>query len=171
MKKILTLIVLLALCTVVSAFPQTGVAADIFSAQDLIIKKGSLQINADLRLKVSSDFEVRLPLTFTTNHNTWMADGALALVYYPLPVKLYFGITAVQFGYYDASLLAMNEVFAGWTFDFRNSGFFLEPELCIRDPSATYTDEYSVLRGIFPSYGSFRIRLKAGWKFFKEENI
>lgn len=164
MKKLFLILFLLCSSFNLFAFPDVGIAADLLFAQDFL-NKNSKQFNADIRMNLPGDFEARIPVTFTFSDKEKILDFGVSINYYPFEKFLYFGISAIQFAYFDKSVLAMNEVYIGCTFNLFKTSFFLEPELCIRDPSATYTDEYSMLRGKFPSYQSFRIRLKTGYKF------
>lgn len=164
MKKILLCLFLLFSTLNLFAFPEIGFAADLLFVQDFP-NKVSKQFNADVRVNLPGDFEARLPVTFTFSDKAKILDLGVSINCYPFEKYLYFGISAIQFAYFDKSILAMNEVYIGCTFNLFKTGFFVEPELCIRDPSATYADEYSMLRGVFPSYQSFRIRLKTGYKF------
>lgn len=164
--KIIILLMLFSIFSL-SAFPTIGLSFDTLCIQDLR-QKQSYQFNADLRLKTSQDFQVRLPVTFTMAKSSYMAEGSLSLAYYPFNNGFYVLIPAIDFAYYDKSFIALNEIAAGYTFSF-NKKIIVEPEICIRDPSGTYSDEYATLRGHFKSYSSFRFRLKLVWNFYEGE--
>ena len=164
MKKRL-FVFLAALITVMplAARPPMAASIDLGVAQDLL-KKTCYQINADYRIRISDDFEARVPVTFSLAEKKWIIDAGISINYYPFDNGLYFGINAVEFGYTDSAFMALNEISAGWTFNFKTK-LIIEPEIVIRDPSGTYSDEYSALKGTFSSYSTFRVRLKAGYKF------
>ena len=163
--------ILLPVLIPASAFPETAVCADIGFIQDLLFfRNGSRQLNAEIRANVSGTFQFRIPLNYTFTAKASMIDSGILLAVYPFENSGFFaGMTLVQMGYQPGKtvtgnrLRAMHELVSGWTFP-TGKRFFLEAQLCIRDPSASFTEEYSEIRGIFPCYKEFRIRLSAGFR-------
>ena len=148
-----------------------GCAFDCAVVQDPFFNKGSFQITGDIRFLFLDEFELRLPLGFSYGGNSGMFETGAVLVYYPWEKGLFMGLSLLQMGFsYGSNVLEsivnLNEVLLGWTFDL-GYGLFLEPALSIRDPSGTFTNEYSKIKGVFPCYTTFRFRLSFGW-FFME---
>jgi len=152
-----------------------GFALDCAVVQDPFLNKGSLQFSGDIRLFVLDGFELRLPLGFSYSKGSGKGSGffetGALLVYYPWDSGPFMGLSLFQMGFSYGnetleSIVNLNEVLLGWTFNL-GSGLFLEPALVIRDPSGTFTNEYSKIKGVFPCYKTFRLRLSFGW-FFME---
>lgn len=181
MKKLLTLPVLFAACTLMlwaglfnrsadssdgSGFrlPPISISADAASAQDYFLKTGSYQINADIRMDISQIFQLRLPVNVTFKKGTWMADCGLMITGYPVDnCGFNLGVNLIQAGYRQGKYYALNEIVSGWTFRFKDR-YFVEPQIAVRDPSGAFKDEYAEILGIFPCYKNFRVRLLCGIK-------
>lgn len=170
MKKLL--FVLLTVITVCPAFafPPAALCADMGTVQDLFISKKSFQTCLDARFSMSGQFQLRLPMNFTfTNRGNLMFDAGLLLTAYPFGDCGFFaGMTIVQLGTYRKQIYALNEISVGWTFRIRDR-LIIEPSVSFRDPSSTFKDEYSTVRGIFPCYTQIRVHLMLGWQIVKEE--
>lgn len=150
---------------------KLGFSLDFGTVQDPIFNKGSFQITGDFRFSLPDGFELRLPLGFTMNDGANMIEVGVMLAYYPWDTGPFMGLSLFSVGFSNGSeilenLINLNEVLIGWTFDL-GYGLFLEPSLCIRDPSGTFSEEYSRIKGTFPCYTTFRFRLSFGW-FFAE---
>lgn len=170
-----------------------GLSLDCAAVQDLIFSKGSFQLTGDFRVFVFDGFELRLPFGFSyafgsssgskaggssrAGGSSLGVDGAFMfefgalLVYYPWNEGPFMGLSLFQVGVTDGqglleNLVNLNEVVFGWTFELGH-GLFVEPALCIRDPSGTFSDEYSRIKGVFSCYGTFRFRLSFGWLFLE----
>ena len=174
MKRILvSVVVLLLLATAAPAFctGRAGFSADFASVQDIFLGKGSFQVDMDLRMMVSDEFQIRIPIAFTMNRTSFMIESGVSLVYYPWHTGPFMGLSVFQFGFSHGSsnlenVVSLNEVMLGWSFEF-GPGLFIEPGIVIRDPSGTFSDEYSRLKGEFPCYTTFRGRLAFGWYFWR----
>jgi hypothetical protein len=162
---ILTALVLVFSFFPALALPHVSVCADAGMAQDVFISKTSFQASLYAGFSLSEQFQLRVPLNFTfTTRGKLMFDAGLLLTAYPFEDLGFFaGMTIVQFGTHKGKLYALNEVVAGWTFRIRYS-FIIEPSVSFRDPSSTFTNEYSTVRGIFPCYTQIRVHLMMGWQ-------
>ncbi len=170
MKKIFFIILMNLICISVFASFQFGLSLDLGSAQDLIDRTKGFNLNMDARIKLTNTFEARSVIGFTKNSTAQMTEIGAHLIYYPFENKGAFaGLSLIQFAFVNPqsilseNSISLNEVLIGWTVNTK-SGFFIEPALSIRDPSGAFSDEYSLLKGAFPCYGSFRLHLNAGWK-------
>lgn len=162
-----------------------GFAFDCAVVQDFILSKGSFQLSGDFRVFAFDGFQLRLPFGFACNYGSggfvggssrggtggYMFEFGALLAYYPWEKGPFMGLSLFQVGLTgDNSLLEnlinLNEVVFGWTFDLGH-GLLLEPSVSIRDPSGTFSDEYSKIKGVFPCYGTFRFRLSFGWLFME----
>jgi len=172
MKRILTVLVLVlvipatAFCT-----GRMGLSADVAAVQDIFLGKGSFQVGLDFRMMVSDEFQIRIPVAYTMNGTSFMIESGVSLVYYPWHTGPFMGLSVFQFGFSHGcagldNMVSLNEVVLGWSFGF-GPGLFIEPALVIRDPSGTFSDEYSRLKGEFPCYTTFRGRLAFGWYFWR----
>ena len=172
MKRIPTVLVLLLLIPAAAfCFGKTGFSADTASIQDIFLGKGSFQIGLDFRMMVSDEFQVRIPVAYTMNKTSFMIESGVCLVYYPWHTGPFMGLSVFQFGFSHGTeeldnMVSLNEVMLGWSFEF-GPGLFVEPSLVIRDPSGTFSDEYSRLKGEYPCYTTFRGRLAFGWYFWR----
>ncbi len=192
---LLVFVIVGALFCVEPCSNNLGFAFDCAVVQDFVLSKGSFQLSGDFRVFAFDGFQLRLPIGFACNYGSGGADvsgraggsgrggsrgsgsggymfefGAL-LVYYPWEKGPFMGLSLFQIGLTgDNSLLEnlinLNEVVFGWTFDLGH-GLLLEPSVSIRDPSGTFSDEYSKIKGVFPCYGTFRFRLSFGWLFME----
>ena len=169
MRKILLALTLILLLGLSSAFclEKTGFSADVASVQDIFLGHGSFQVGIDLRTMVSDEFQIRIPMAFTMNQASFLFESGVALVYYPWHTGPFMGLSVFQFGFSSGSsnlenVVSLNEVTIGWSFEF-GPGLFIEPSIVIRDPSGTFSDEYSRIKGEFPCYTTFRCRLAFGW--------
>jgi len=175
MKKlrifILTALVLGFSINTAAAIPPVAVCADAGIIQDIFISKKSFQASLDARVSMSKQFQLRVPANITfTSKGKLMFDAGLLLTAYPFEECGFFaGMTIVQMGTYRKQLFALNEITAGWTFRIKDR-FIIEPSVSVRDPSSTFTNEYSTVRGIFPCYTQIRVHLMLGWQIVKEES-
>ncbi len=166
------IIVLLGLVLLVPAWCYSfGFAGDLLFVQDFIFGEGSNNIQLDLRAMVSDNFQLRIPVGLSLNRQSFMVETGFFVVYYPWGTGPFMGLSVFQFGFTDGtdyldSMVNLNEVAVGWTFEF-GPGLFVEPSLSIRDPSGTFSDEYSSIKGVFPCYTVFRGRLSFGWYFWR----
>ena len=163
------------LCTVilVPMWPsgRMGVSADIASVQDIFLGKGSCQVSIDVRAMVSDEFQLRIPATFTFNRTSFLGEVGVMIVYYPWGGGPFLGLSMFQIAMtYNCTdldnVVNLNEVIFGWSFEF-GPGLFVEPAIVVRDPSGTFSDEYSKIKGTFPCYTTFRGRLSFGWYFWR----
>ena len=169
------LILMLALCLVlpVGAFcsGRMGFGADLASVQDVFLGQGSYQVALDVRTMVSEEFQIRIPMAVTFLKTSLMFEGGIVLVYYPWRTGPFMALSVFQMGFTSGcsnleNMVNLNEVQIGWTFEF-GPGLFIEPSLAVRDPSGTFSDEYSRLKGTFPCYTTFRGKLAFGWWFWR----
>ncbi len=168
------LIVLLVLAAVIFCLPaagRMGFAIDLASAQDIFLGKGSFQVSADLRMMISEEFQLRIPVAFSMNRTSFMGEVGVMLVYFPWERGPFMGLSMLQIGLTRncpdlQNVVNLNEVVFGWSFEF-GPGLLVEPAISIRDPSGTFSDEYSLLKGTFPCYTTFRGRLGFGWYFWR----
>ena len=150
---------------------RMGFSADLASVQDVFLGEGSFQIALDLRMMVSDEFQIRIPMAFSVNQDSFLGESGIVLVYYPWERGPFMGLSVFQVGFSNGcstldNLVNLNEVILGWSLEF-GPGLFVEPCLAIRDPSGTFSDEYSSLKGAFPCYTTFRGRLNFGWYFWR----
>lgn len=169
------LILLLAICIAlpVGAFcsGMMGFGADLASVQDVFLGQGSYQISMDLRAMVSDEFQIRIPAAVSFIKESLMFEGGIELVYYPWHTGPFLALSVFQMGFTSGcsnleNMVNLNEVQIGWTFEF-GPGLFVEPSLAVRDPSGTFSDEYSRLKGTFPCYTTFRGKLSFGYWFWR----
>lgn len=171
-KVLLIMFPLIFLAFAASASVQDiGFGLDIASAQDLFLGRGSIQITADARANVSDEFQLRVPVSVTFKDERLLLETGLQVVYYPWHEGPFMSLSLFQLGFSHNcetmdNIVSLNEVILGWTFEF-GPGLFVEPSLVIRDPSGTFSDEYSSLKGAFPCYAAFRGRLVFGWYFWR----
>jgi hypothetical protein len=158
------LVLVFSICPAL-AFPPVSACADIGTVQDFFISKTSYQASLYAGFSMSDQFQLRVPMNFTfTNKGKLMFDAGLLLTAYPFEDLGFFaGMTIVQFGTYRGKLYALNEVVTGWTFRVIER-LIIEPSVSFRDPSSTFTNEYSTVRGIFPCYTQIRVHLMVGWQ-------
>ena len=100
-----------------------------------------------------------------------MLEGGIDLVYYPWRTGPFLALSVFRMGFTGGcsnleNMVNLNEVQIGWTFEF-GPGLFVEPGLAVRDPSGTFSDEYSRLKGTFPCYTTFRGKLSFGYWFWR----
>lgn len=173
MKKTLLLMAVLCLALPFGAFcsGRMGFSADLASAQDVFLGQGSYQVSVDLRTMVSDEFQIRIPLSSSFIGTSFMIEGGIMLVYYPWRTGPFLALSVFQAGFTNGcgnleNMVNLNEVQIGWTFEF-GPGLFIEPGISVRDPSGTFSDEYSRLKGTFPCYTTFRGKLSFGWWFWR----
>ena len=171
--KVVAAVVLLLLVLSAPLFclPKVGFGADLAFAQDLLFGEGSLQLSADVRAMVSDVFQMRIPFALALNGQSFMGECGVMVIYYPWMTGPFMGLSVFQMGFshecpHLPNLVNLNEVVVGWTFEF-GPGLFVEPSLHVRDPSGTFSDEYSQIKGTFPCYTTFRAQLLFGWHFFR----
>ena len=150
---------------------RMGASADLASAQDIFLGKGSYQISIDVRAMVSDEFQLRIPATLSMNKTSFLVETGVTLVYYPWGKGPFMGLSMFQVGLTRnctdlENVVNLNEVVFGWSFEF-GPGLFIEPAVVVRDPSGTFSDEYSKIKGTFPCYTTFRGRLSFGWYFWR----
>jgi hypothetical protein len=168
-RVVLCFLVLLVLTGTLFCSSKLGLSLDLGTAQDFILKKESFQATGDFRFSLPDGFELRLPLGFTKNGSSSLLEVGVMLNYYPWESGPFMGLSLFAVGFSNGSevlenLINLNEVLIGWTFKLGH-GLLLEPSLCIRDPSGTFSEEYSRIKGTFPCYSTFRFRLSFGWFF------
>ena len=170
-----TLIMAIIICVVLPAgvfcSGKMGFGADLASVQDIFLGQNSYQISLDFRTMVSDEFQIRIPAAVTFNRQSFMCETGIGIVYYPWKTGPFMGLSVFQFGFTGQSsdlesMVNLNEVILGWTFEF-GPGLFVEPSISVRDPSGTFSDEYSRIKGVFPCYTVFRARLSFGWNFLE----
>jgi len=172
MRRIMTvLVIVLIIPATAFCAGRMGVAVDTACVQDIFLGKGSFQVGLDFRMMVSDEFQIRIPVAYTMNGTSFMIESGVSLVYYPWHSGPFMGLSVFQFGFSHGcagleNMVSLNEVVLGWSFGF-GPGLFVEPCLVIRDPSGTFSDEYSRLKGEFPCYTTFRGRLAFGWYFWR----
>lgn len=155
----------------VESYGKLGVSVDLACVQDVILGGRDFNATMDLRAGLSDRFQVRVPVSATVNGSSMMLEAGLGLFYYPWSSGPFLGLSLFQAGFTSGcadldNMVSLNEVSLGWTFRF-GPGLFVEPSLVVRDPSGTFTDEYSSLKGTFPCYTTYRFRLQFGWYFWR----
>ena len=173
MRKTLILILVFCFFLPVGAFSsgRMGVGADLASVQDIFLGQQSYQISMDLRTMVSDDFQIRIPMAVSFINESLMFEGGVELIYYPWRTGPFLALSVFRMGFTSGcsnldNMVNLNEVQIGWTFEF-GPGLFIEPGLAVRDPSGTFSDEYSRLKGTFPCYTTFRGKLSFGYWFWR----
>ena len=173
MRKTLILILVFCFVLPVGVFcsGRMGFGADLASVQDVFLGQGSYQIGIDLRTMVSDEFQIRVPMAVSFINESLMFEGGIELVYYPWRTGPFLALSVFQMGFTSGcgnleNMVNLNEVQFGWTFEF-GPGLFVEPSLAVRDPSGTFSDEYSRLKGTFPCYTTFRGKLSFGYWFWR----
>ncbi|MCR5761036.1 MAG: hypothetical protein K6F82_03440 [Sphaerochaetaceae bacterium] len=173
MKRLILTVFIIFLCFSAFAFSM-DVAADAFVLKDFVMRGTDCQGSADARIPLDSDFQIRVPVRVTYKTGRVCVESSLNVAYYPFSKGLFFSLSMVDMAYLynisnkTATLYTLNEIEAGWTFPVAEK-FFIEPSVCIRDPSGTFSAEYGELKGIFSSYSRIRIRLCCGYHLFKED--
>ena len=153
------------------AIDKIGCSADVAAVQDIFLGRGSFQVSFDLRANVSDEFQLRVPLAVSVNKASFFGEAGIMLVYFPWEKGPFMGLSMLQIGLTRncpdlQNLVNLNEVIFGWSFEF-GPGLFVEPAISIRDPSGTFSDEYSLIKGTFPCYTTFRGRVCFGWYFWR----
>ena len=173
MKKVLVFTVALCVILPVGAFcsGRMGFGADLASAQDIFLGEESYQVSMDIRTMVSEEFQIRIPMAISFLRTSLMFEGGIVLAYYPWRTGPFMALSVFQMGFTSGcgnleNMVNLNEVQIGWTFEF-GPGLFIEPSLAVRDPSGTFSDEYSRLKVSFPCYTTFRGKLSFGWWFWR----
>ncbi len=171
MKKLFFILIMSLYCMSVFASFQVGSGLDLGTAQDFIVKSKGYSINGDVRIKLTDSFEARTVAGLTKNNSAQLIEIGVFAVYYPFVNRgMFAGLSLFQFGFVkplsilSKNMVSLNEIILGWTINTKK-GFYVEPSITIRDPSGAFSDEYSLLKGAFACYGTFRIHLNAGWKF------
>ncbi len=168
-KNFCTLILCLSILLPLQASVTAGAAVDAGLVQDFIFKTSSYNLAGDLRCSVTPSFEARVPFEYVWSSDGGLFDIGVALHYYPIEkIGLFCSVSLIQLGFSSPKNLlpmneiTLNEISLGYTYRLKN-GFFVEPEIAIRDPSGTFSDEYDSLEEAFPCYGKIRARLKCGY--------
>lgn len=170
-KAVLLIVLAIVLVPCVYSVSSIGFGLDAASAQDAAFGQGSVQLAGDLRATVSDEFQIRVPLALSMCDGSMLFEAGMQIVYYPWFKGPFMSLSLFQLGFSSQcenldNIVNLNEVSIGWTFTF-GPGIFVEPSLVVRDPSGTFSDEYSSLKGTFPCYTSFRGRLVVGWFFWR----
>lgn len=170
-RSVLVFVLLVFALVPLASAGKMGLSADLASAQDILLGKGSYQISIDVRAMVSDEFQLRIPATLSMNKTSFLGEVGVMLVYYPWGKGPFMGLSMFQVGLTRNctdldNVVNLNEVVFGWSFGF-GPGLFIEPSIVIRDPSGTFSDEYSKIKGSFPCYTTFRGRLAFGWYFWR----
>ncbi len=170
-RCVLAALVFLLVFPCLWAIDKIGFSADLGSAQDIFLGKGSFQVSFDLRANVSEAFQLRIPLAVSVSKASFLGEAGIMLVYFPWEKGPFMGLSMLQIALTRncpdlQNLVNLNEVIFGWSFEF-GPGLFVEPALSIRDPSGTFSDEYSLIKGTFPCYTTFRGRVSFGWYFWR----
>lgn len=168
---VLVALLVLALAFFCFASEKMGFSLDAAAVQDVFLGQGSYQVCADLRAMVSDEFQIRVPLGVAFCNQSLFFETGMQVVYYPWHEGPFMSLSLFQVGFSSNcenldNMVSLNEVLVGWTFEF-GPGIFVEPSIAIRDPSGTFSSEYSDLKGTFPCYSSFRGRLAVGWYFWR----
>lgn len=170
-RCVLVLLILAMVLPGLCAIDKIGFSADVAVLQDIFLGKGSFQLSFDLRAKVSDEFQLRIPLAVSVNKASFFGEVGIMLVYFPWEKGPFMGLSMLQIGLTRncpdlQNLVNLNEVIFGWSFEF-GPGLFVEPAISIRDPSGTFSDEYSLIKGTFPCYTTFRGKVGFGWYFWR----
>lgn len=163
MRKTLLVIVLACLSFFIWADKQLGFGFDALFLQDFAFNKTAVQLNLDGRLRFAESYEIRIPVTVSVKQTSRMIDTGIYAICYPYK-GLFFGVSVFEIANFNQNPMILNEIIAGWNFPI-NEKFFIEPSLVIKDPTGTYSNEYSTIRGVYPCYKTFRVRLTAGITF------
>lgn len=169
MKRVIVAFAILCIAFAAFGSGRLGFALDFGAVQDPIIYKDSFQVGGDFRVWVSDEFQIRAPISVAVNRGSVLSETGVHLVYYPWAKGPFMSLSLFQVGFSSGcstldSLVNLNEVTLGWTFDL-GCGLFLEPSLSVRDPSGTFSEEYARIKGAFPCYTAFRGKLLFGWYF------
>ena len=170
-RALVCFLVLFVLIGALFCSNELGFSLDFGTVQDPVFNKGSFQITGDFRFSLPDGFELRLPLGFTKSGSANLMEVGIMLAYYPWGSGPFMGLSLFAVGFSNGSevlenLINLNEVLVGWTINLGH-GLLLEPSLCLRDPSGTFSEEYSSIKGTFPCYKTFRFRLSFGWFFLE----
>lgn len=163
MKKLLLVLTIVFITISLNAIPTLSVGFDSGFVQDFIRNKTAIQLSADARFKFEDICEIRIPLTFSVKKSDMLFDTGIYAICYPYK-GLFFGISIFETGITKKQTMILNEIMAGWTFKVKER-WFIEPCLVIKDPSGSYSQEYSALKGSFPCYRTYRLRLNVGAQF------
>lgn len=150
---------------------MVSMGVDLGFAGDLMMRE-DVEISGAFRLRLSDEFALKLPVSAVMGGEGVFMDTGLMLVYYPFNTGPFVSLSLIQFGFeigeavLNDRIISLNEVSLGWTWNYLES-WFAEASVVIRDPSGTYREEYEMIRGAFPSFRTFRIRLVAGWNFLR----
>ena len=170
-RCVLVILVLVMVVPGLWAIDKIGCSADVAAVQDIFLGRESFQVSFDLRANVSDEFQLRVPLAVSVNKASFFGEAGIMLVYFPWEKGPFMGLSMLQIGLTRncpdlQNLVNLNEVIFGWSFEF-GPGLFVEPAISIRDPSGTFSDEYSLIKGTFPCYTTFRGRVCFGWYFWR----
>lgn len=168
---VLLLIVLLPCLGLGRSCDRASIGADFGLLGDLVFEN-DIEASIAARVRVSDEFALKLPVTAVFGYESVFLDTGIMLVYYPFGTGPFVSLSLLHFGFETRQrllgdrIVSLNEVTLGWTWNFTSS-WFLEAELTVRDPSGTFEDQYEMIRGAFSGYGTFRLRLLAGWNFLR----
>lgn len=173
MKKVLLTIALALLVSSLWAEMDSTLsfALDLRSLDALFLP--TLQAEAELRLEVTTEFSLRIPVSLTKDllyNDISLWEFGLFLDYHPCKNGVYLSISLFQVGIFggfdkpDASMLSLNEVAFGYIWHITKS-LYLEPRLVITDPSGVFETEYGLVMRTFPDRSQFRISFLFGWEF------
>jgi len=149
-----------------SASPSVCLSLDSMFVQDYFKGYGDIQTNFQAGVNLGDGFSIMVPVTvtFSPYDAETFYDCGIFLQYFPLQKGPYLALSVLQLGLCPSAsneedrIIGLNETILGYRIGlFKN--FYLEPQLVVRDPSQTFSEEYSHLRGIYSGYETFRIRL------------
>lgn len=169
MKKVFSLICVSLVCLTIWASKEFSASFDCMFLQDFARNKSAIQLNADTRFTFDTNYQIRVPLTVSIKQTGYFVDTGIYAVCYPYK-GLFFGVSVFETGFTlknansTKKTMVLNEIMAGWKFDIKN-GWFVEPTLVIKDPTGTYSNEYAQLKGLFPCYRTYRLRVSVGKSF------
>lgn len=174
MKKFLLVLIILLLPFCLYAKTTFNIGIDSLFIQDFVFGYGDIQTNFKFRVDIEEDFSFDVPITISFPQKGKQYgrfyDIGIFLCYFPWERGPYISVSLIQLGFFPRAseiedrIIGLNEVTFGWKFKILKD-FSIEPQISVRDPSETFSEEYSFLRGIYSSYSSFRLRIIVSWDF------
>lgn len=131
-----------------------------------------LSVEADVRLDLTDELRVRVPVYYDRGLFRSFASFAISLDYSPFSphTGIFLGIALVEFGFLFSKgttprFLFTNEIQIGFKQSFFSNYMFLEARLCIRDPTTAFSRSFDDLDYYLGGYERFKFRLNVGFNF------
>lgn len=151
-----------------------GGAVDVLSCDGFLAD--DWEIGADMRLEISPECVLKLPLGLDIGSNgSLLFSAGIALACHPWKTGPFIQLSLIRLGFLHdrevpGRMVLLDELSLGWTF--KLSGlWFVEPMVSFRDPSLSYQDEYAVVKDAVEGYRVIRVGVRVGVLSVGKEEI